>query len=244
MTAVPRLRDSVLILRLGPDCFQVSAGPEGEAISLSASGYDLLTRMDGVSETEEVRRAFEDTWSTSLSEEQLKSWLSDLDDLDLFVRDSSALHALNHLHHQGLRLRGARVDRREEKRGGRRQVEAEAAGGRFQHAVFLLNEGYIHRSIEIFETIADDDPGALRTAELVQHLRNLTDDRLPPEGERRDVSWEVFDRALASFLEAAVCPSCDGPVEIELGGPNRCLDCGASFSAYLLEQCEEEQRSS
>jgi hypothetical protein len=244
MNTVPRLRDTVAIYRDGPDSFRVKTASDAPGISLSASGYDLLCRMDGVSDERSVREAFGRRWDTSLSREELKGWLSELQRAGAFVRDSRAIAALSHLRDQGITFRGGRSDRRLASRpSDRRQGEGGQAGW-FDHAVILLNDGYVEQSSALFDRFAAEAQGDLRVQELACHLQSIVRDELPEVGERRDVTWAVFDEALHNFLDGGACPSCGGGIDIEVGDLNRCYECGASFSSFVLGRSEDERRSS
>lgn len=244
MPAVPRLRDSVTIVRRGADCFSVRVRQEGEELSLSPSGYDLLARMDGVSDLEEVRQAFEQRWETGLSREELTSWIDELERSGAFVRDSSSIAALSHLHSQGVRFRGARIDRREVTRDADRRGGDSPRAQWFDYGVFLLNEGRVEESFDTFLRIAEEDPADVRVRELSRHLQNLISGSIGEAGERRDVTWETFDSTLLEFLAAGGCPTCGESIDIEIGDLNRCQDCGASFSSFVLQQARDERRQS
>jgi len=244
MTAVPRLRDSVDIQRVAPDQYEFRPSDGGVPVCLSASGYDLLTRMDGVSEADDVRGAFEEKWGTPLSHNELEDWIEELDRWDCFVRESDAIDALSYLHREGIRVRGARVDRRDPTRTGGRREAATPRARWFDHAVFLLNDGLLSQSQAIFSRIAEEDPQDLRVGEISMHLDALLREDLPAGRERRDISWNLFDQVLRDFLRAGVCPACKEPVALEPGDLNRCLECGASYTSFVLDQCGEERRQS
>ena len=243
MSAVPRLRDSVRITRhSGDESFVVIADGSEGSVALSISGFDLLCRMDGVTEEREVREAFGECWDTTLSGEELRGWVANLDEQGAFVRSSTAITALSHLREQGIAFRGGRPDRRRSPRDDERRRDEGPRAQWFDHAVVLLNDGHIAESCSLFERFAAECPADVRVQELARHLKTLVEGDLPEHGERRDVTWEVFDAALRSFLEVGSCPSCGAEVDIQIGDLNRCYDCGASFSSYVLGQSDNERR--
>jgi len=244
MSTVPRLRDSVTIFREGPETFIVQASDSEPGMSLSASGYDLLCRMDGVSDEAAVREAFGQRWETSLSQDELQDWLAELERAGAFVRDNRAIAVLSHLRDQGLSFRGGRSDRRGSSRESDRRQASGPRASWFDHAIILLNDGQVEESAAIFARFAAEDPGDLRLQELAGHLQNIVLDDLPKEGERRDLSWAVFDKALRDFLDSGSCPSCGGEIDIRVGDLNRCYDCGAAFSSFVLGRNEDERRKS
>ncbi len=243
MNTVPRLKDSIRIQRESPESFLVQPWEGGDNLPLSASGYDLLCRMDGVSDESAVREAFTDRWDTPLSSDELVDWIAELERLGLFVRDSRAIAALRQLSAQGISFRGARAERRGASREGDRRNDGDSSRAAwFDHAIILLNDGQVEQSADLFARFAEEDPGDVRVAELARHLRGIATDELPPQGERRDLTWAVFDDALRAFLDAGACPSCGGAVDIEIGDLNRCYDCGAAFSSFVLDPTEDERR--
>jgi hypothetical protein len=209
---------------------------------LSESGFDLLCRMDGVSSESEVRQAFSERWQSTLSEDDLASWIAELDQSDVFVRDSAAIQALAHLKDQGIRFRGGRPDRRSQGREDDRRQDSGPRAQWFNHAIMLLNDGYIEQSANLFERFASECPADLRIQELNRHLQNIVSGALDGATERRDITWEVFDAALHDFLAGGACPSCGTALEIEIGDLSRCYQCGSSFSSYLLESTREDRR--
>jgi len=243
MSTVPRLKDSICIRRESAESFLVQPWEGGEELPLSASGYDLLCRMDGVSDEAAVREAFTERWGTSLSSDELADWIAELEGLGLFVRDSRAIAALRQLGTQGISFRGARADRRgASRRGDRRSTEGDARAAWFDHAIILLNDGQVEQSADLFARFAQEDPGDVRVAELARHLKGIATNELPPQGERRDLTWAVFDDALRAFLDAGACPSCGGDIDVEIGDLNRCYECGASFTSFVLDPTENERR--
>lgn len=243
MNSVPRLDDAVKITRSSSEEYAVVPPAGGEPIVLSPSGYDLLCRMDGLSRPSDVRTAFAEAWGASLSASDFEDWLSELQAAGLFIEDSRALRALRHLREQGIRFRGGRPDRRITDREDDRRVPERKRAEWFDRAVFLLNAGRLEESLNIFEEFADQLPGDVRVQEIRRHLTNLVEDRIPEGGERRDITWEVFDQALRSFLGSGQCPSCGARLDVDLGELNRCFDCGASYSSFLLEESGDERRS-
>ncbi|HIF06772.1 MAG TPA: hypothetical protein EYQ64_07390 [Gemmatimonadetes bacterium] len=200
MNTVPRLKDSIRIRRESAERFIVQPTEGGEDLPLSASGYDLLCRMDGVSDEAAVRQAFGERWNTALSKDELTDWIAELDRIDAFVRNSRAIAALRHLALQGIGFRGARAERRGSTREGERRAEVESRAEWFDHAIVLLNNGQVEESTRLFGRFASEEPGDLRLQELARHLKSVVLDDLPPHGERRDLSWAVFDEALADKL--------------------------------------------
>jgi hypothetical protein len=242
MNTVPRLRDSVRIHRESAERFIVRPTDGRDDLPLSASGYDLLCRMDGVSDEAAVRQAFGERWDTALSEDELTDWIAELDLLDAFVRDNRAIAALRHLAQQGIGFRGARAERRGSSREDERRAEVGTRSEWFDHAVILLNNGRVEESAKLFGRFASEEPGDLRLQELARHLNSVVLDDLPPHGDRRDLTWTVFDEALTDFLSAGSCPSCGGEIDVEIGDLNRCYDCGAAFSSFVLGRDEDERR--
>ena len=242
MSSVPRLSDSVLIIRQGEDQFSVQVSGRHSSIDLSASGYDLLCRMDGVSTPEEVRQEFATAWGLALSEDDFEEWMTELKNAGVFVVDSRAVEALRHLRQQGVHFRGGRPDRRARPRQGDRRAESEPRSQRFDRAVFLLNSGRLEESLELFTLCVEELPGDVRVQELAQHLSNLLEGSIPPGGERRDITWEVFDSALQSFLESGSCPNCSTQLDVEVGDLNRCRACGAAYSSFLLKESNTDRR--
>ena len=242
MTAVPRLRDTVTILRTEDGSFQVTAPGDSPAIPLSDSGFDLLCRMDGVSTESEVRQAFSERWQTELSADELAGWIAELDQSNAFVRDTAAIKALGHLKSQGIRFRGARPDRRTQSREEDRRQDSGPRAQWFNHAVMLLNDGYVEQSANLFQRFAAECPADIRIQELNRHLQNIVSGALAGSPERRDITWEVFDTALRNFLDVGSCPSCGTALDIELGDLNRCYQCGSSFSSFVLEASREDRR--
>jgi len=243
MNTVPRLKDSVTIQRESPESFLVEPREGGDNLPLSASGYDLLCRMDGVSDESAVRAAFAVRWETPLSSDELRDWIAELERLDVFVRDSRAIAALRQIGAQGISFRGARAERRgATRKGDRRDAGDDPRAAWFDHAIILLNDGQVEESADLFARFAEEDPGDVRVAELARHLRGIATNDLPPQGERRDLTWAVFDDALRDFLDAGACPSCGGEIDIEVGDLNRCYDCGAAFSSFVLDPAKNERR--
>ena len=106
----------------------------------------------------------------------------------------------------------------------------------WDHAVFHLNEGNLEHALSVLERMSEATPYDLRLREIARHLGFVVYAESVPDlrEDRRDVSWEVFDAALADMLSSGKCPRCSTPFKVELGAQNRCSTCGASFSAWIL----------
>ena len=105
----------------------------------------------------------------------------------------------------------------------------------WDHAVFHLNEGNLEHALSVLDRMSEATPYDLRLRETARHVRFVVDaEQSGLDEDRRDVSWEVFDAALADMLSSGVCPRCTTPFQVELGAQNRCSSCGASFSAWIL----------
>ncbi len=233
--SVPRLRDDLIIERQH-DGARICDRAGNELCQLSAPGLWLLLRLDGVADETQLLAEHAALYPPGLPAEEFEAWVGDLRGLGALVEDSIALEALRYLAEEGFRHRGAAPDRRGDDRGdGRRETSNEAQW--FDHAVYRLNDGDLAGALEIFERFVEADPGGVRFAELVAHLRGLQ----AGAGERRDVSWRVFDDALSELLTAGTCPACGAPFEVHPGS-NRCVDCGAHFTSWILQHPAAGQR--
>ena len=232
---VPRLRDDLIIERLDGGA-RVRDRAGGELFALSAPGLWLLLRLDGLADADELLAEHAALFPPGLPLDEFDAWAEDLGGMGALVHDDVALQALRYLADEGFSHRGPAPDRRGAERGeGRRQTGNEARW--FDHAIYHLNDGDLDAALAIFERFVEADPAGVRFAELVVHLRGLRDG----SSERRDVTWRVFDDALAGLLAAGTCPACGAGFEVRPGS-NRCVDCGAHFTSWILEHPAVRQR--
>jgi hypothetical protein len=240
VTAVPRLRDDVRIRPVGNGQYAVSDRSGADLFRLTEGGFALLRFMDGITERDEVLAQI------PLDADELDAWITRLRDAGVLVTDSRALSALRYLAEQGVTFRGPRSDRREGDREddrSRRDPSSTVAPW-WNHAVVLLNDGFLEDAVDVLERMAGGLPGDARVPELARHLRFVIASQDHPEltVDRRDVGWDAFDGALRQVLESGCCPRCGDRFEVELGANNRCWACGASFSSWVLDHAVDGDR--
>ena len=228
-------------------------GADGERFRLTADGLFLLCRIDGRTAPEELLLAFEEQFDREMAKEDLAGFLDGLADAGAFVEDDRALGAITYLLEQELTWRGGLSDRRaaqdtpdDERRSGQaRREQGSVVTQWWDHAVFHLNAGHLEHAVDIFERMADAQPGDVRLRSMARHLRFLLKaEQAGLAEDRRDVTWEVFDAVLSDMLSNGLCPRCDTPFYVELGAQNRCSGCGASFSSWILSTASKTRRSS
>ena len=247
MSTVPRLRDGLTIDRNSPGEYRVLARDRSELFRLTEGGYFLLQQMDGLQDTRDVCAAFAAHFDEEFSEQALIEWIEQLASAGALLEDGRALRILRYLDTQGIHFRRPAAERREEARAegdAPRREEASQVAPWFDHAIYLLNEGRLDESLDVLERMAEALPGDTRLQETLRHLHFLRASEDLPEltEDRRDVSWASFDAALRNMLQRGQCPRCNESFRVELGGMNRCWSCGASFSAWVLEQEPGERR--
>jgi len=226
-----------------------------ELFRLTADGVFLLCQLDGRTSADELLLRFEEAFDREMSREELAGFLDGLEAAGAFVTDPQALRALTYLVDQSLGWRGGLADRRaraadpsqSERRDGTSRRETDSVVTQWwDHAVFHLNAGNLKHAIDVFERMADAAPADLRLREMARHLRFILASEAREElvDERRDVTWELFDEVLGDMLTNGVCPRCSTPFYVELGATNRCSNCGASFSSWILSHATQGRRSS
>ncbi len=257
MPAVPRVRDTLQIQRIPPssssggDEYSVSDRRGQELFRLGEEGYFLLLQMDGLTGGLEVISRFQARFGRTLTEADLDKWTTDLSEAGVITENSRAARILTYLREQGVHYRGSQADRRRDgdvPQTGReipRRDNTASTTAWFDYGISLLNDGLLEQGTNVFDRMADSNPGDVRVQEILGHLRFLaTAERLPDlEQDRRDVSWEAFDLALSQMLASGVCPGCGTAITIELGANNRCSACGSSFSTYVLDQASNTRRT-
>ena len=255
MTAVPRLRDTLSIQRLqdGEAVLFVISDGDKELFRLTGDGWFLLTLLDGVSEERVVQGRYRDQVGRDMPLEELREFCAALSEASVLNATDRAVAVLSYLGEQGVSYRAARPNRREVSHpdagdpddprvSDRRAGDDRAA--RFQTAIAHLNDGRLEQGLSAFRLLAEEDPGDVRVGEMIGHLEFLVAAEANPalKDDRRDPSWDAFDRALATLLGAGKCPSCGDPIEVQLYRPNRCGACGASFTSTALRRADDERR--
>jgi len=223
-----------------------------ELFRLTSDGWYLLTLLDGVSSETEVQGAYRNQVGRDMPLDELQGFCAALAEAGVLNSTDRAVRILAYLAEQGVTYRAARPDRREavhpdtgspdDPRLADRRDAVEAST-RFQVAVAHLNDGRLEQGLAVFRELAADRPGDVRVGEIVGHLEFLTAAEANPDltEDRRDPTWEAFDRALAAMLAKGVCPACAEPIEVALYRPNRCGACGASFTATALRRTESQR---
>ncbi len=253
MAVVPRVCDTLQIERLStePSEYSIRDREGNELGNVTEEGYFLLLQLDGLTELEEVRARLHERFGKSSSTEQLRSWFDELERAGVLNTNDRAVRVLTYLKEQGVSYRSTGVDRRAEgddsdanRRIGIRRDDASASADRFDHGIFLLNDGLLDEGLEVFEGLIESQQGDVRLHEITGHLRFLakTADMPAIPQDRRDISWEAFDAALREMLNEGACPKCDLPILVELGATNRCHYCGSSFSNYVVSQAQKDRR--
>jgi hypothetical protein len=246
METVPRLRDTLRIERSADGEFRVLSREGAELFRLTDPGFFLLQQMDGVSSPDEVLERYEQRFEEPFPADELEGWIEQLGGAGVLVSDARASRILAYLKAEGVEFRRPTVDRRdaEERSGLPRRDDGSNVAPWFDYAVFLLNDGMLDKSLDVFERMAEARPDDVRLQEIVLHLRFLAASEGLPElgADRRDVSWAAFDAALSEMLRQGHCPRCGASFEIETGGANRCWACGSSFTAWVLAQADPERR--
>lgn len=254
MPVVPRVRDTLQVVPVpeAPGQHAVCDRHGRELFRLTGDGVFILSQLDGLTSAEDVLLRFEEEFDREMSKEELAGFLDGLADAGCFLEQPRAVEALRYLREQGVDWRGAVADRRsrddqpsENRRAGIMRREDESTVTQWwDHAVFHLNEGNLEHALDVLEQMSEATPYDLRLRELARHLGFVIDAEKVPHltEDRRDVSWEVFDAALADMLGSGVCPRCTTPFQVELGGQNRCSSCGASFSAWILANAPAGRR--
>jgi hypothetical protein len=255
MPVVPRLRDTLSILRLtdGDDVLFSIRDDGGELFRLTGDGWHLLTLLDGVSEEREVQAAYRNRIGRDMPLDELRKFCSALDEAGVLNTTDGSVRVLAYLKDHDVKYRTARPDRRkdmhpdegdiDDPRVTERRDESERTAG-FQAGIAHLNDGRSAQGLATFRALAQEHPGDVRVEEFIGHLEFLTAAEADPdlEVDRRDPTWDAFDRALTALLRAGRCPSCSEPIEVHLYGLNRCGGCGASFTATALRRADEERR--
>jgi|GEM_PF-2022029 len=246
MPVVPRVRDTLQVVPVpGVPGQHVVCDRHGvEMFHLTADGVFILAQLDGLTTAEDVLLRFEERFDREMDKEDLAAFLDGLADAGCFLEVPRAVAALKYLAEQGVDWRGAVMDRRsgddvppENRRAGVIRREDESVVTQWwDHAVFHVNEGHLEHALSVLNRMSDATPYDLRLREIAHHLAFVVDAEKVPglREDRRDVSWEVFDAALADMLSTGRCPRCTTPFKVELGAQNRCSTCGASFSAWIL----------
>lgn len=215
-----------------------------ELFHLTADGVFILSQLDGLTHADEVLLRFEERFDREMDKEELAAFLDGLADAGCFLEVPRAVGALTYLAEQGVDWRGAVMDRRStdestaanRRAGVVRREDDSVVTQWWDHAVFHLNEGHLEHALSVLIRMSEATSYDLRLREIVRHIEFVVEAEKVPHltEDRRDVSWEVFDAALADMLSSGVCPRCTTPFKVELGSQNRCSTCGASFSAWIL----------
>ena len=245
MPAVPRVRDTLQVVPVpGTPGQHVVCDRDGrELFHLTADGVWILSQLDGLTSADEILLRFEERFDREMDKEDLAAFLDGLADAGCFLEQPRAVAALTYLQEQGIDWRGAVLDRRSDdlptetnrRAGITRREEDSVVTQWWDHAVFHLNEGNLEHALSVLDRMSEATPYDLRLRETARHVRFVVDaEQSGLDEDRRDVSWEVFDAALADMLSSGVCPRCTTPFQVELGAQNRCSSCGASFSAWIL----------
>lgn len=252
---VPRLRDTLTVRRLidGETVLFVISNNDREIFRLTGDGWHLLTLLDGVSSLETVQERYREHVGREIPLEELESFCGALSDAGVLNTTDRAVHILAYLRDQGVLYRAGRPDRREvnhpdsgsdeDPRSADRRSEG-ATAGPFQVGVAHLNEGRLEQGLATFRVLAEESPGDVRVGELLGHLEYLAAADANPSltEDRRDPTWDAFDRALVTLLAAGRCPGCEAEIEVALYKPNRCRSCGASFTATALRRSDANRR--
>ncbi|MCO4770983.1 MAG: PqqD family peptide modification chaperone [Deltaproteobacteria bacterium] len=254
MPAVPRVRDTLQVLPVSGTAGQhVVCDRHGvELFHLTADGVWILSQLDGLTSADEILLRFEERFDREMDKADLAAFLDGLGDAGCFLEQPRAVGALVYMQEQGVDWRGAVMDRRsaedvpeaDRRAGIARREEESVVTQWWDHAVFHLNEGHLEHALSVLVRMSDATPYDLRLREIARHLGFVIEaEKVPSLSEdRRDVSWEVFDAALADMLGSGVCPRCSTPFQVELGSQNRCSNCGASFSAWILANAPAGRR--
>ncbi len=254
MPVVPRLRDTLQVVPVAdaPGQHAVCDRHGRELFRLTADAVWILCQLDGLTSADDILLRFEEHFDREMDKEDLAGFLDGLADAGCFLDQPRAVGALTYLSEQGVDWRGAIVDRRssdqsteENRRAGvTRREEDSVVTQWWDHAVFHLNEGHLEHALSVLERMSEATPYDLRLREIARHLAFVVRAEQVPHltEDRRDVSWEVFDAALADMLSSGVCPRCTTPFQVELGSQNRCSSCGASFSAWILANAPAGRR--
>ena len=259
MPTVPRVRDTLQITRLDMEESEVTEysirDREGQELGrVTEEGYFLLLQMDGLTEVDQVCDRIHERFGKTSSREDLTAWFEELRGAGVLNTDDRAIRVLTYLREQGIQYRGSSVNRRgaasparaeDDRDEDTRRDDTNPVAGWFDYAIFLLNDGMLDRSQEVFKRMIEMAPSDVRIREIAKHLDFLAaSEKLPDlEADRRDVSWDAFDAALSDMLSSGTCPHCKLPFEVELGAINRCQGCGASFSSYVLDKASDNRRS-
>jgi hypothetical protein len=247
MSVVPRLHDTLAIRPAPPladgTCYEVVDGAGRPRLRVDEAGRFLLLQLDGVRSVEEVRARFRERFARELSPHRLTSAAARLDAAGLLVREGRGLAALRYLRSVGMRYRGPGRDRRAAPRDDKERRAFGERTLRFDRAVYLLNEGWLEAALELLQSLSAEDGSDLRVRELAGHVEFiLAAENRPDIGpDRRDMEWAAFDEALADLLSRGECPACDAELVVELGAANRCGQCGASFSSYVLDRASRRR---
>lgn len=253
MATVPRLRDTLQFVRLGDrpaDEVQVLDAAGAELFRITAEGHFIVRQLDGLIDDEELRRRYFNHFGRELDVETLSEYLDGLSDAGVLTTAPRAVRILSYLREQGVRYRSGQPDRRVDAEDDRidqapRRADESTERPWFDLGIYHLNDGDLDRGLHIFRQISRARPDDLRIREIIKHLEFL--DAQEQHGlshERRDVSWDAFDDALADLLSQGQCPRCGGAFDIVLGGTNLCPSCGAGFSAYVLQRADDQRGSS
>ncbi len=256
MPVVPRIRDTLQVVPVpsAPGQHVVCDRHGVEMFHLTADGVFILSQLDGLTTAEELLLRFEERFDREMDKEDLAAFLDGLADAGCFLEQPRAVAALTYLQEQGVDWRGAVLDRRsaddvpapERRAGVVRREDDSTVTQWWDHAVFHLNEGNLEQALSVIQRMSEATPYDLRLREIARHLEFVVYAESVPDAteDRRDVSWEVFDAALAEMLSSGQCPRCGTSFKVELGAQNRCVSCGASFSAWILANAPGGRRLS
>ena len=236
MTRVPRFRDDLTIARAGRT-YRVVDRQGTEVFLLSDLGYDIVRWLDGIRDEQDLFAIYATHFDRELHPDDYRGLLDALATQGCLIDDPMVLEILIALREQGVSYRRKLGDRRKTEREAPDRRDNDEAHEAFDHAVLLLNAGYLDRALEAFRRIAAVATTSIRVRTIIEVIETTV--RGSP-ATSVDIDWKVFDRLLGSLLDQGTCGQCGSELEVELGGLNRCPRCLTSYTDFVVGKARGE----